>query len=102
MARERKPQDLSKIPVQVSPCATCPFVGGRSVLAPESQRHYTQKIVNLESQHLCHTSENQKICRGGRNIMLKVLTVLGAIAEPTDQAFDLARDEALEIKQEEN
>jgi len=88
--------DLSKMPVQPQPCKTCPFEGsGRSILSPESQQRYTAKIVNLESQHLCHSANSKKICRGGRNLMLRVLTLTGAIEEPSDRAFDEARDAVL-------
>jgi hypothetical protein len=94
-------QDLSKMPVQVNPCKTCPFEGSRrSILSPESQARYTQKILNLESQHLCHSVNNTMLCRGGRTLLLKVLTVLGAIEEPSDRAFDEARDWALGLSSE--
>ena len=86
--------DLSQMPVQDSPCKTCPFEG-ENYLSAESYSGYVEKILNLESQHLCHSANNKKLCRGGRNIMLRVLCSKGWISEPTDAAFNAARKEVL-------
>lgn len=88
--------DLSKMPVQNNPCHTCPFEGREPIeLEPERYAEYAAKIVNLESQHLCHSARDKKLCRGGRNIMLRVLCMRGLITQPTDAAFEAARTEAL-------
>lgn len=88
--------DLSEMPVQTEPCRTCPFEGEKSIaLEPEQYARYAAKIVNLESQHLCHSAKNKMLCRGGRNILLRVLCRYGFIDEPTDAAFEKARIEAL-------
>jgi len=94
-------EDLSQTPVQTHPCMTCPFEGEKPIaLTPKSYARYVAKIVNLESQHRCHSVDNKMLCRGGRNLLLRVLYVQGLIAEPTDAAFAAATIEALS-KQEE-
>lgn len=89
-------KDLSKMPVQPKPCKTCPFEGAEAMaLSQASYVKYVAKIVNLESQHLCHSAKNKMLCRGGRNILLRVMCKYGFILEPTDSAFESARIEAL-------
>lgn len=86
---------LADMPVQSHACRTCPFEGEEPIdLEPERLQHYTASLVNLEASHLCHSANNQKICRGGRNIQLRVLTTMGMIDEPTDEAFAKASEEA--------
>lgn len=82
--------NLSKMPVQESPCKTCPFSGTNPIqFSPE---RYNELLINLmgNGQHFCHSANNQMICRGGRNIQLRYLCAIGALAEPTDKAFDEA------------
>lgn len=94
-------RDLSKMLVQANPCRTCPFEGSEPiVLGRESYAKYVAKIVNLESQHLCHSAKNKMLCRGGRNILLRVLCGYGFISELTDAAFVAARIKALEKDEE--
>lgn len=89
-------QDLSKMPVQAKPCKTCLFEGESPIdLEPESYARYIAKIINLESQHLCHSANNKMLCRGGRNLMLRVLCLKGLITEPNDAAFNAARENRL-------
>lgn len=84
------------MPVQPKPCRTCPFEGAEPIaLGKESHAKYAAKIVNLESQHLCHSAKNKMLCRGGRNLLLRVMCGHGLIAEPTDAAFEKARKEVL-------
>jgi hypothetical protein len=84
--------DLSQMPVQESPCRTCPFEGKEPIkLDPQRQLEITANVVNLQSQHLCHSAGNKKICRGGRTLMLRVLYLRGLITAPTDEAYETAR-----------
>ena len=93
-------KDLSQMPVQTRPCMTCPFEGSKPiVLSPKSYARYVALIVNLESQHRCHSVNNKMLCRGGRNFLLRVLCAYSLIEEPTDAAFEKASIEALD-KQE--
>jgi hypothetical protein len=66
-------------------------------LGIERQIEITANVVNLQSQHLCHSANNKKICRGGRNLMLRVMCIWGFITEPTDEAYGKARKEILGI-----
>lgn len=89
-------KNLLQMPVQAHPCITCPFEGEKPIaLTRKEYVNYLNKIVNLESQHFCHSARNQMLCRGGRNILLRVLCAQGFIAEPTDAAFELVSIEAL-------
>lgn len=88
--------DLSQMLVQTHPCETCPFEGSEPIaLEPEDYAKYVSKIANLESQHLCHSAKNKMLCRGGRNLLLRVLCSYGLIHEPTDAAFEVARIESV-------
>lgn len=93
----KKFQDLRKVRVQNKPCSTCPFDGIESNFS--DIENYHKSLCGLEAQHLCHTAENRMICRGGRNIQLRILYSLGWIDEPTDEAFLRATCEALENRQ---
>ena len=89
-------QNLSTMPVQPKPCHTCPFAGNAPVnLRQNSYADYVAKVVTLESQHLCHSAHHQMLCRGGRDLLLRVLYIQGFITEPTDTAYDTARKEVL-------
>jgi hypothetical protein len=74
--------------VMKEPCGTCPHV---SPLTAESQTYYLKWIVEMRSQHFCHMVDNKKLCRGGRDIMLKVMCAMKIIDKPTDAAFNAAR-----------
>mgnify|MGYP000259340422 CR=1 FL=1 len=83
------------MPVQSRPCRTCPFEGEDPIdLEPDRLQYCTGSLVNLEASHLCHSANNKKICRGGRTIQLRVLTAMGLIDEPTDEAFAKACEES--------
>ena len=93
-------QDLSQMPVQPHPCMTCPFEGSKPIpLTPKSYAKYVANVVNLKGQHRCHSVGNKMLCRGGRNLLLRVLCAYGLIEEPSDVAFEKASIEALD-KQE--
>jgi hypothetical protein len=79
--------DLMKMPVQPKPCKTCPFEGEQPIgLSERRQTELYQNLVEGRNQ-LCHSVDNKKICRGGRNITLRVFCARGFIAEPTDEAL---------------
>jgi len=82
------PQDLRTYSVQTKPCKSCPFAGSDPVkLTPKAMQRYLEKLASLQSQHFCH-STSDKICRGGRDIQLKLLCAIGMLEAPTDEAFD--------------
>ena len=72
-------------PIQKTPCKTCPFAGSDPIaLEPESLANYYKNIVQLQGSHICHSVKTKTICRGGRDLTLKVLAAKGLLAEPTD------------------
>lgn len=81
--------------VNKNKCETCPFGSGdRAIrLSPE----YFQEILNYLAKgtnHLCHSdSRNKTVCRGGRDIQLKLMCHRGWIPEPTDEALAKAMEE---------
>jgi len=76
-------------PIQREPCRTCPFAGSDPIaLEPESLQGFYKNIVELHGSHICHSARNKTICRGGRDLTLKVLTVKGLLTEPTDKEFE--------------
>lgn len=82
--------------MQQHKCRTCPFGGEEAIaLPPERYAEIMRYLVNLESSHLCHSSNNTLICRGGREIQLRVLTALKLLKEPTDEEFDRVSREVL-------
>lgn len=55
---------------------------------------YMENIACFQGQHICHTTQRH-VCRGGRDIQLRLLFALGRLSEPTDAAFDRAVQETL-------
>lgn len=51
--------------------------------------------IGLESQHLCHSAHNQRLCRDGRNLLVRSLCARKLIPEPTDTAYYQAIKEVL-------
>jgi hypothetical protein len=91
-----KNKETRHLPVQSNPCRTCPFEGKEPInLSQERYVEIYTDVAGLDGQHLCHSANNEKICRGGRNIQLKIVKALGFVDEPTDEAFDQAMDEVL-------
>ena len=92
--------DLRKMPVQVMPCKTCPFAGERPIqLTPARYAELTENLIG-QGQHLCHSANNEKICRGGREIQLRWLYLKGFITSPNDEAFNKTMDECLLLLEE--
>lgn len=88
--------DASQMPVMKTACAHCPFEGSHSSgLLPVAHADYTLSITNYRAQHVCHTSNDKKLCRGGRDLLLKVMRAQGLLDEATDEAFDVKRKEVL-------
>lgn len=89
------PNDLRTYPVQQKPCKTCPFEGEKPL--PIMPERYSGFIDNLagKGQHLCHSAGNKAICRGGRNIQLRILCAMGMLDHPTDDEFEKAINEAM-------
>lgn len=91
---KRDPTDMRTYPVRKQPCKTCPFSGENPLLLPPERLTACYQNLMGNGQHICHSTNNTKICRGGRNIQLKWLYLFGMLDEPTDQAFDEAVNQA--------
>lgn len=82
-------------PVQPRPCLTCPFEGEKPLqISAKNMGKYVKNLMG-QGQHICHSSNGLRICRGGRNIQLKWLYATGMLDEPTDNAFDRAVNDAI-------
>ena len=89
-------KDLITYPVQKKPCRSCPFAGKEPVrLSNDRYREIFTNLVNSQ-QHLCHSADNKAICRGGREIQLRWLCSIGALSEPTDEAFNAAINKVMD------
>ena len=78
-----------RTPIQKTPCKTCPFAGSNPIaLEPESLADHYRNVIELHGSHICHSVKQKTICRGGRDITLKVLTAMRLLAEPTDSEFE--------------
>lgn len=76
----------NKLLPQTKACYNCPFAS-RNPLPLDPNTYQT--IINYlgEGQnHICHNSKN-KVCRGGREVQLKIFCAQGWIEEPTDAAL---------------
>jgi hypothetical protein len=87
--------NLRTYPVQDKPCKTCPFAGKTPLILPESDLLIYYENLLGNGQHFCHSANNEKICRGGRDIQLRWLCSMGMLDKPTDKAFNEAINEAL-------
>lgn len=94
--QELNPNDLRTYPVQAKPCKSCPFEGEEALqLSPDRYQYFIDNLAG-KGQHFCHSVNNKAICRGGRNIQLRMLCAMGMLNEATDEAFDRAMNEAMD------
>ena len=78
-----------RTPIQKVPCKTCPFAASNPIaLEPESLADHYRNVIELHGSHICHSARNTTICRGGRDLTLKVLAAKGLLKEPTDSEFE--------------
>lgn len=89
------------LPVQKKMCATCPFREGSeyAYLA-----EYLAASAMTEASRICHstgknnainrrTGKPERLCRGARDIQLKMFATLGVIDAATDEAWRAKRQE---------
>lgn len=89
-------KDLTNFPLQPKPCKTCPFAGEYPIgLRPKRYAELYQNIVNFEGQQFCHSVDNKSICRGGRDLQIKIAYAHGWIGEMTNEAFEKAIKECI-------
>jgi hypothetical protein len=85
-------RDISDYKVNRDYCETCPF-------KPDETGNYQDpelateiiKTRLLSSSHICHTTDTT-ICRGMRNFHLQIFHQIGFLDEPTDTAWERARN----------
>ena len=84
--------DAKTMPCQSAPCVSCPFSGEKPIaLSAERLTEIYNQVVNFNGSHLCHSAGNKRLCRGARNLQIKLAyEVFGAIDAPTDEAFQNA------------
>ncbi len=86
-------------PLRETMCATCPFRPGSkyAYLADD-----LAKSAVSSASRICHstgsnnainrrTGKKPYLCRGARDVQLKAMSDIGAISEPTDEAWNEAR-----------
>lgn len=87
------------LPLRKTMCATCPFRARSKTafVAPV----IAERLVG-DSSHICHsTGKNnafhertglpEHLCRGARDIQLKIFHAIGFLSAPTDEAWNDAR-----------
>ncbi|NES66178.1 MAG: hypothetical protein F6K24_13400 [Okeania sp. SIO2D1] len=81
--------------VNKQPCRSCPFAGETPLqISPEAREEIVNYVCNGKN-HLCHSDEtNQTVCRGGRDIFLRIAVCKGLIEAPTDKALEKAMKQA--------
>jgi hypothetical protein len=85
---------MKTIPTMPSMCATCPFRPGSPHAA--LQNHLAESALN-EASRICHstgqsvfygrTGKKPRLCRGARDLQLKVFAAIGVIESATDEAW---------------
>lgn len=82
-------------------CATCPFRDGSKFEFLATDLAFS---ALSEASRICHstgsnnainhrTGKPEKLCRGARDIQLKLFASIGFIEAPTDEAWDKKRKE---------
>lgn len=86
------------LPLRSTMCPTCPFRRGSKYadLAPK----LTESALT-DASRICHSTGRNAInkrtglpphlCRGARDVQLRVMAALGVISAPTDQAWNEGR-----------
>lgn len=87
--------NLRDYPVQSKACKSCPFEGEIPIqLTPDRYRYFIENLMG-NGQHLCHSQNDKAICRGGRNIQLRILCAMGFLDNPTDEEFNNKMNEII-------
>jgi hypothetical protein len=86
---KRRRRNISDWPVMKQKCATCPFGPNGD---PRVHESVVERVTQFKGQQQCHHPSLQgrpetHLCRGARDLLLNVLTAMGAIEAPTDKAF---------------
>lgn len=93
--------NCKNMPVMKTSCATCPF---RDDSPYRFLKEDLTKSALTEASRICHstgsnnginrrTGKRSMICRGARDVQLRLMAGLGVIKEPTDAAWAEAAKE---------
>lgn len=88
----------SPVPVRATMCSTCPFRPDAKEEHAMVREPLIERILS-EASHICHqtgsnnafhhrTGKQQALCRGARNLQLKVFAETGFISAATDTAWN--------------
>lgn len=84
----RSAKQRRNLPPMKAMCATCPW----NPAAPQGYQELAVGIGSyvLHASHICNSThdEAERICRGARDLQLKVFTAFGFFSEPTDAEWD--------------
>jgi hypothetical protein len=75
--------------VMKAKCATCPFGPNGDRLIEQA---VTETMVRMEGSQICHHpvlkgKRETHLCRGARDLQLRLLAAFGVIDDATDEAF---------------
>lgn len=89
------PQKSKRLPVLKQMCATCPFRPGSKYA--ELAEGLAESATS-EASRICHstgtnaiggrTGKKSVLCRGARDLQLRMFAAMGFIEAPTDEAWD--------------
>lgn len=93
-------KDNKNLPVRKTMCPTCPFRRGSPT---EFLRPELELSARTEASRICHSTGEDNafhkstglpdhICRGARDIQLEQFCQMNVIAEPSDEAWNAARE----------
>lgn len=90
-----KTQNIAGWPVMPASCKTCPFGPHGD---PTVRERVTERIVSLSCSQICHHPallgmKENRLCRGARDLQLRILCVTGMIDAPTDESFNRKANE---------
>ena len=81
-------------------CATCPFGENGDLRIAQGVLDRVTKFTHSQLCHhpALHDKPETHLCRGARDIQLRILAAMGLIADATDEAFE-ARSRELGVIQ---
>ena len=90
MSRRRSRRNVLDMPVMKQQCATCPFGPNGD---PTVHAGVVKRSVQFQGSQLCHHpalhgKRETHLCRGARDLQLKIMTAFGILPAPTDEAFN--------------
>jgi hypothetical protein len=93
----RKMRNISGWAVMKTKCPSCPFGEQGDAVTANS---VASRVLTLNHSQICHHPvlhgrKEKQLCRGARDLQLKLLHILNLITAPTDKAFKEASERAL-------